>query len=44
MSNALDIAYSCKDFRYRQRISKRVLDKRFGDYGITINDMFPYEK
>lgn len=44
MSNAFDIAYSCKDFRYRQRISERVLDKRFGDYGITINDMFPYEK
>lgn len=44
MSNAFDIEYSYKAFRYRQRISKRILDKRFSDYGIKIDDMFPMQK
>lgn len=44
MCSAFDIKYSYEDFRYRQRISKRILDKRFSDYGIRINDMFPYDE
>lgn len=44
MSNAFDIEYSYKDFRYKQRVSKRILDKRYSDYGINIDDMFPYKK
>lgn len=43
MSQAFDLQYSDKEFEYRQRINKRVLDKRFSDYGINIDDMFPYD-
>lgn len=44
MCEVFDIKYSYHDFKYRRRISKRILDKRFADYGIDINDMFPYKK
>lgn len=44
MSNAFDIEYSYKEFRYKQMVSKRILDKRYSDYGINIDDMFPYKK
>lgn len=43
MCEAFNLKYSLNDFKYRQRISKRLLDKRFNDYGITINDIFPYK-
>ena len=43
MSQAFELKYSDKEFEYRQRISKRILDRRFSDYGININDMFPYD-
>lgn len=44
MSKAFGMEFSDKEFKYRQRISKRILDRRFSDYGININDMFPYDK
>lgn len=44
MSKAFNLEYSRKAFRYRLKISNRLLDKRFSDYGIRIEDMFPYTK
>lgn len=44
MSKAFNLEYSSKIFRYRLKISNRLLDKRFSDYGIRIEDMFPYIK
>ena len=40
MCEAFNLEYSEKDFKYKQRISKKVLDKRFSDYGISVGDMF----
>lgn len=42
MSQAFNLEYTEKEFKYRQRINKRILDRRFSDYGINIDDMFPY--
>lgn len=44
MSKAFNLEYSSKEFRYRLKVNNRLLDKRFSDYGIRIEDMFPYTK